>query len=225
MGCFDGALIEISTDDAQTWTPIPNNLLINTSYTGVISTSYGNPLGGSEAWCGMQDWEEAIIDLTAYAGQDIYLRFTQSTDTSIGYHGWSVDDFMVQSCTYRLPFMPAVSPANLWIGQEPGQTTSIQLKLTNAGLNPDIYDIALQSEKWQSDLTTKESIPLNPGESIFLEIVVEIPANTAYGEMDHISLSITSLNDPASPPASFTAVINIMAAVQHYLPMMTQIGQ
>jgi hypothetical protein len=182
-------------------------------------------MGGNEAWCSMQDWEEAMIDLTAYAGQDIHLRFTQATDTSIGHLGWSVDDVTVESCTYKPPFMPSISPADLWIGQEPGQSTSIQLKLTNAGLNPDSYDIVLQSEKWESNLSTKETMTLNPGESIFLEIVVAIPPNTPYGEMNQISLSITSLNDPASPPASSTAVINLMAAVQHYLPLITQFGQ
>lgn len=97
-GCYDGGLVEISTDDGVTWTqltPAPET----DPYDGSISTGYSNPAGGSSAWCGdPSDWSRTVVMLSSYAGQTIRLRFRMSTDSSVSREGWYIDDVVVKSC-------------------------------------------------------------------------------------------------------------------------------
>ncbi|MBA3534939.1 MAG: choice-of-anchor J domain-containing protein [Ardenticatenales bacterium] len=100
VACYDGALIELSPDQGATWLDIPPANFLTDQYDGQISGSFDNPLGGRRAWCGdPQDWLESIIDLNAYAGQRVHLRFRMGTDDGTSREGWYVDDVKVQYCT------------------------------------------------------------------------------------------------------------------------------
>ncbi|MER2598352.1 MAG: S8 family serine peptidase [Caldilineales bacterium] len=100
-GCFDGGLVELSNDGGATWTPVPAADLLNDPYNGPIHSAYGNPLGGLAAWCGdPQPYLNSVIDISAYAGQTVQLRFRLGSDDSTGRtDGWNIDDVLVQSCT------------------------------------------------------------------------------------------------------------------------------
>ncbi len=98
-GCFDGAMLDISTNGGATWTQLPNSALLTDPYDGPISASFGNPAAGLDAWCGdPQDWLESIVDLDAYAGQTVQFRFRLATDSSVSREGWYVDDLALQAC-------------------------------------------------------------------------------------------------------------------------------
>jgi len=97
-GCFDGAILEISTDSGISWTQLDAELMTD-PYDGIVSSSFGNTLAELNAWCGdPQDWLNSIADLDAYAGQSVQFRFRLGTDSSINREGWYVDDVVVQSC-------------------------------------------------------------------------------------------------------------------------------
>jgi len=103
--CFDGAIAEISTDSGSSWTQLESELLTD-PYDNVISNSWGNPLGGLNAWCGdPQDWLNSIVDLNTYAGETVRFRFSLGTDSSVSREGWYIDDFKVQSCIADTPTM------------------------------------------------------------------------------------------------------------------------
>jgi hypothetical protein len=222
LGCYDGALLEISTDNGINWQQIPNTALVNNPYKGTISTSYTNPLGGSMAWCGGQDWTETIVDLNAYAGQTIQLRFTLATDESIGQEGWYVDDFQVQSCQVIPPYQPSLTPEEIQHAQMPGENALIQVTLKNTGLNTDEYTLNLSSSKWQADLITKVTVQLAPGEATTIDIAVSIPPEAKFGETSEIILTATSNLDPDNPPAEASATIILMAGYRHFLPLLSR---
>jgi len=95
-GCYDGGIIEASTDGGSNWTQLPDSSMLTLPYDGPVSTSYSNPIGGQDAWCGdPRDWTFKVVDLTAYAGADVTLRFRLATDTSASREGWYVDDVRV----------------------------------------------------------------------------------------------------------------------------------
>jgi hypothetical protein len=97
--CYDGGILEITTNGGTTWTQVPNSAMLTQPYNGTISGSYSNPLGGLQAWCHSIPWTRAIVDLNAYAGETVQLRFRLGTDTSVmSATGWYVDDVKVQSC-------------------------------------------------------------------------------------------------------------------------------
>ncbi|MFZ2519632.1 MAG: hypothetical protein WA089_13095, partial [Anaerolineae bacterium] len=98
--CYDGAIVEVSTDGGATWTQVPNASLLTDPYNGAVSGSFGNPLAGLQAWCSnpAQPYLNSIVDVTSYAGQTASFRMRLGTDSSVSYEGWYVDDVTVQSC-------------------------------------------------------------------------------------------------------------------------------
>lgn len=97
--CFDGAMVEISSNGGTSWTQLLDAVLLTDPYDGPISSSYGNPLAGLSAWCGdPQDWLRSVVDLSAYAGETVQLRFRLGTDISVNGPGWAIDDVRIQSC-------------------------------------------------------------------------------------------------------------------------------
>ncbi len=96
-GCYDGGLLEISTDNGQTFNEVTSDKMYTDPYDGPFSS--GNPLPGRDAWCGSpQDWLNSIVDLSDYASQAVMFRFRLTTDGSVSADGWNIDDVKVQSC-------------------------------------------------------------------------------------------------------------------------------
>ncbi len=98
-GCYDGAVLEISTNGGGSWTRLEAQLLTD-PYDGVVSGCCANPIAASNAWCGdPQDWTNSIVDISAFAGQTVKFRFRVATDTSVSREGWYIDDVSVQACS------------------------------------------------------------------------------------------------------------------------------
>ncbi len=98
-GCWDGGLLEISTDGGTNWTQVNTPALLTRAYDGLIQSGYQNPLAGSQGWCGdPRDWERYAVDLSGWAGQTVQFRFRLGTDSTVSRPGWYIDDFRVTSC-------------------------------------------------------------------------------------------------------------------------------
>ena len=98
--CYDGGILEVTTDGGANWMQVPNANLLVGPYTGAISSSFSNPLASLQAWCSATTttYRQTIADVSAYAGQTVQFRWRIGTDSSVGRPGWDVDDVMVQSC-------------------------------------------------------------------------------------------------------------------------------
>ncbi|HOC41663.1 MAG TPA: S8 family serine peptidase [Thermoanaerobaculales bacterium] len=97
-GCYDGGLVEISTNDGGTWTHLPDAVMLTDPYDGPVTG-----LGGLDGWCDdlgapATVWKKAVVDIDAYAGQTVRFRFRIGSDGSVSREGWYVDDVYVQSC-------------------------------------------------------------------------------------------------------------------------------
>ena len=99
-GCYDAGLLEISVAGGE-FVQISGASLINDPYRGVVSGSYSNPLAGKQAWCDSspaRPYADTLVDLSAWAGQSVQLRWRLGSDSSVGKEGWYVDDVRVQTC-------------------------------------------------------------------------------------------------------------------------------
>ncbi|TVR96169.1 MAG: hypothetical protein EA418_05970 [Wenzhouxiangellaceae bacterium] len=98
-GCYDGGLLEISTNGGASWTPVEDQITVR-DYDGTISSGFSNPLAGLPAWCGdpRAFWERYTANLADWAGQDVQLRFRFGTDVSESRVGWYVDSVNVRAC-------------------------------------------------------------------------------------------------------------------------------
>ncbi len=83
---WDYAYVEASPD-GTTWTQLA-------SYTGAQNT-----------------WQPEALDLSAFAGGVVYLRFRLVTDYAVTYDGWYVDDVRVVASRYGAPECPTTGVA------------------------------------------------------------------------------------------------------------------
>lgn len=99
--CQDGAVLDISTNEGGSWTPLSGTSLLSDPYNGAISGSFGNPLGNRQGWCGdPQAYLNSIVDLAGYAGQTVKFRFRLGHDRFAHRDGtnWAIDDVKVKGC-------------------------------------------------------------------------------------------------------------------------------
>ncbi len=100
--CYDGGILEVSTDGGAIWTQVSNANLLVGPYRGAVSTCCGNPLAGLQGWCGTTTYVQTVADISAYAGLTAQFRLRLGSDSSVADSGWDVDDVVVQSCALDL---------------------------------------------------------------------------------------------------------------------------
>jgi len=101
-GCFDGAILEVSTNGGSAWTEIATGSLLTDPYDGPISSGFHNPLGGDQGWCGdPQAYLNSIVDIQSYAGQTVQFRFNIGHDNLVhrSNPNWAIDDVQVTGCS------------------------------------------------------------------------------------------------------------------------------
>ena len=98
-----------------------------------VTPAYNKTLGGSSCWAyDTQTWMDHRVDLTAYAGQTIQLRFCFYSDGSSNYAGWYIDDIQVVESTY----IPLVINNDANLGRAlVGMPFDRQLTVTNGSGN------------------------------------------------------------------------------------------
>lgn len=98
--CYDGALLDVSTDGGGSWAQVTSGFLAD-PYRGAITSSFGNPLGGKSGWCGdPQPYTKTVVDLQSYAGQTVKFRFQLGHDRlpHRTAPNWAIDDVRVSGC-------------------------------------------------------------------------------------------------------------------------------
>ncbi len=196
-GCYDGGILEISTDGGANWTQVPDANLLTDPYDGPISTSFSNPLGGLDAWCGNnpQPYLDSLVDISAYAGQTVQFRFRLGTDSSVSRPGWDIDDVVVQSC------VPAGFTALLGLDQSqttlPQSTVEYTFHLLNLG-EADSYNLSLSGNAFPTSLTSPSTLNLSAGELATITVQVDTPAVVPdnLDISDTFTLTAVSTGDP-----------------------------
>ena len=103
--CWDGGLLEISTDGGSTFTQISTGQLLRDPYNGLITNNPASPISDLDAWCADdivpasgEQTDIVVADLNAFAGQSVQFRFRLGTDSAVGDEGWYIDNVTVQGC-------------------------------------------------------------------------------------------------------------------------------
>ena len=158
---WDYVYVEAS-ENGETW-----EILTTPSGTGT------DPSGNSYGWgyTGVTgDWIEEKIDLSAYAGKVVSIRFEYITDAAVNGEGFMVDDIRVDAAGYSSDFE----------ADEGGWTAEGFVRIQNA--LPQTFGLALI-------LTSDSSvtmIPLNPDQT------AEIPLSLQSGETAYLVVSGTT---------------------------------
>lgn len=96
---YDGGILEIAVNGGAF-----TQLATTQGYTQTFRYQSGGgnpstgPMPGLSCWSGtVSTWTEQTVDLAAYAGSDIQLRFRFGSDAGTNREGWYVDDVLVQA--------------------------------------------------------------------------------------------------------------------------------
>ncbi len=88
---YDGGVVEISTDGGTEWQDLESKMIQN-GYNSIIFADE-SPIGYRYAFSGNSGgYVETLVNLSAYNGKMVQIRFRMATDTSGSGNGWFVDD-------------------------------------------------------------------------------------------------------------------------------------
>ncbi|KAF0128391.1 MAG: hypothetical protein FD155_3263 [Bacteroidetes bacterium] len=127
----------------------------------LVSTGSGNPTSGDfvEVWTvsavpNPSAWTEEIIDLSAYAGQTIYVAFRYEGSDA---HGWYVDDVTIDPAQATNPVI-TVDPMSLTETHlvPPSMLTTQVVTVTNTGGGDLTWDLAVNTSASKTQVNTPE---------------------------------------------------------------------
>jgi extracellular elastinolytic metalloproteinase len=100
---WDGGVVEMTTDGGANWIDM-GSYMIKNRYSGRLNDSESNVLSGRRAFTGSTagDWIETIIDLEAFAGEEVQFRFRFGTDEGTAEEGWFVDNVTLYGNLYSI---------------------------------------------------------------------------------------------------------------------------
>ena len=137
---YDGGVLEIAIGSGSSYMDIlsAGGSFVTNGYNAVLSSSYGNPLGGRAAWSGNSGgFVATTVQLpVAAAGQTVYFKWRLGTDSSTSGGGWYVDTVSVSNITYSCCSGSAdvgVSEAASANPAVTGQNLTYSVAITNLG--------------------------------------------------------------------------------------------
>jgi hypothetical protein len=112
--CWDGGLLEVSTNGGGTFVEVPTVDMLTDPYDGPLQDA-SNPLQGRQAWCGApQPYTDSRVDISDLAGEsNVMFRFRVATDVTAGAPGWDIDNVTVQGCSAFLEFFDSFETPEL----------------------------------------------------------------------------------------------------------------
>jgi bacillolysin len=153
--CYDGAVLECSTNSGSTWFDAGSLITAGATYGGTITSGFGNPLAGRSGFVrDSYGYTASQLTLTNLAGRNVRFRFRIGTDSSVGDYGWFIDDVRI----YQV-----ITP-----NQPP--------RLANIEINPLYY-----TEYQPATLITATLTVSDPDSEILTSATVSIAANYDLG--------------------------------------------
>jgi subtilisin family serine protease len=108
----------------------------------------------------------------------------------------SAETTSVQNFSLTVLYGVDLDPATDTGTADPGESVMYTLTITNTGLETDTFDLTLDGNDWDTDLSTN-SITLDAGESTTFMVTVYIPTGLmGPGHSDMVTVTAESTNDP-----------------------------
>jgi len=95
--CFDAGTLETSANGGTTWIVVPDAAFTSGGFTGTVSSSWSNPIAGKRAWCNgtIGAMTQVNVNLSAFSGQTLRVRWHAGDDSSAAVTGWFVDSVSI----------------------------------------------------------------------------------------------------------------------------------
>lgn len=155
---WDYLYLEVS-EDGRTWE--------------IVKTPSGtdsDPMGNSFGWgyTGSTDgWIQEEVDLSAYAGKKVYVRFEYITDAALHYEGLLLDDVRVDAIGYATDFE---TDEGGWVAEGFVRVQNVLPQTFRLALIIQGRETTVQIIEVQADQTADIPLSLQPGETATLVI-------------------------------------------------------
>ena len=103
---------------------------------------------------------------------------------------------------------------------EPGSSVSYTVWITNTGNAADTFDLAISDNEWDA-MPSAASVMLEPGESTWVMVTVDIPAGTGDGETDIATFNAISQTDDTVSDSVVLTTTAVVSTYYLYLPLIT----
>lgn len=228
FACLTGDFNETESF-GETWMLQPNKGAV--AFIGASSSSYWGPDDTLERAMMDSLYSGAnsanIVSSFRYAGLMAVEATRPGTGTAQSRYYWEIYNLLgdpalamlIKPTNTNPDYYPQLSTSAISAGQTPGKDAVIRLELTNSGLKADSYTLDLSTNGWTSSIQSKQTITMEPGETITLEILISIPADAEYGQKQDFILLVTSIDDLESPAAKDSTTIELMAAMLNFIPL------
>ncbi|HEC34122.1 MAG TPA: DUF11 domain-containing protein [Chloroflexi bacterium] len=132
-------------------------------------------------------------------GYTVVLTAANVCNNDVVSHPLTVEDYAV-----------TVSPTAASSNGDPGEVVTYTLRVTNTGTLSDTFEVTAGGNDWPTQLST-DTLVLDAGDGVAVTVVVTIPVGTAGGAQDSVLITVRSLSDPRTPPASASAALTTTA--------------
>ena len=89
---YDYGYVQVSGDGGRTWDILPGR---HTTTNDPVNQNYGAAYTGKSGGGASPQWVEERINLTAYAGSQVLVRFEYVTDMGTNFEGMAIDDIAI----------------------------------------------------------------------------------------------------------------------------------
>ena len=137
------------------------------------SRSTSNPSGNAygPGYTGLSGdgptWLDESIDLSAYAGQEVLIRFEYVTDAAVNGEGFLLDDVRIDAINYSTNFE---TDAGGWIGDGFVRVENVLPQTFRLALITKGATTTVQTIEVNSDQTAEIPLSLKNGESVILVV-------------------------------------------------------
>lgn len=91
----DNGILQISTDNGFSWSNLQDEVMVRNGYASKMGYSLF-AIPNLRGWNGSSDeWVPTMVDLSAYTGQSVILRWRFGSDGNTSVEGWFIDDVEV----------------------------------------------------------------------------------------------------------------------------------
>ncbi len=180
---YDYGYVEVSTDGGDTWQVLPGR---QTTNEDPVEQAYGPGYTGESGGSSPQ-WVKESIDLSAFAGRKVLLRFEYVTDSGLNTSGWAIDDISIP----EIGFFDNAESAGDWIANGFERITGplpqrFVVQVIETGAQTGVQQVALNAN---NDATI--NLP-GPEQGVTKSIVVVAATTQATSEEASYHYSFTA---------------------------------
>ncbi len=204
---WDGGVVEISTDEGQTWEDLGSEMIQN-GYNATIRTNPASTISDRQAFSGnSNEYIQTLIDLSSYSGQNVIFRFRMACDGAEAVEGWYIDNIEFFDNLYSVTNTACVSSST-----STEETCSEATTIINGEINTSTNDLANG---------LKVALYPNPAQDIVYLSLNDVDRGTATIRLLSVDGRILLSERLDEADATLTMDISAVPAGIHFLEVQT----